>query len=83
MLTFGLSVSLLGIAIVFFVLILLVFVIGGLRRLAAYCDGSAVMTKVKAAPQRVVLDRGSSSVADEDELAAVIAAALAAHSAGK
>ena len=76
MFTFGLNVSLIGMGVVFAALILLVCVIKGISRLAAYIETSSVSQRVdalKAPPAGRGPDR------DDEELAAVIVAALAAH----
>jgi sodium pump decarboxylase gamma subunit len=78
LLTFGLNVSLIGIGIVFSVLILLVYVIKGISLLAAAYDKSSAPLKVGAAKTPPAADRGAAQ--DEEVLAAVIAAAVAAYS---
>ena len=81
MLIFGLKVSLIGMGIVFFALVLLVFIIRGISMAAAMLDRRtsavpAVPVGVPAAP--VVLIRKAEQ-ADEEELAAVISVAVAAY----
>ena len=76
MLTFGLNVSLIGMGVVFVALILLVYIIRGISWIAAYYERSTAPVKVEATKPAPAPVHGP----DEDEvLAAVIAAALAAY----
>ncbi len=77
MFTFGLNVSLIGMGVVFAALILLVCVIKGISRLAAYIETSSVSQRVDALKAPPAAGRGPDR--DDEELAAVIVAALAAH----
>ena len=77
MLAFGLNVSLIGMGVVFFALVLLVYIIRSISLLASYYDRTASPVKVEAAkpaPASVRAPEGG-----DDEIAAVIAAALAAY----
>lgn len=81
MLIFGLKVSLIGMGIVFFALVLLVFIIQGISMAAAMLDRRtsavpAVPVRAPAAP--VVLIRETDS-GEEEEIAAVISAAVTAY----
>lgn len=85
MLAFGLTVSLIGLASVFAVLILLVTVIKLIGMLAAYLDKTQASAAIRAMKEPTAPDRKAKlgvhpSLPDEQELAAVIAAALALYS---
>ena len=82
LLIFGLKVSLIGMGVVYFALILLVYIIKGFSILSALYDkrtkpATVNAAKTPAAPVLLVrgLDRES-----EEEIAAVISAAVAAYS---
>jgi sodium pump decarboxylase gamma subunit len=81
-LIFGLKVSLIGMGIVFFALILLVFIIKGISLATAMLDRRtsplAVGPPEESAAVPVVMVRQAEQ-ADEGELAAVIIAAVAAY----
>jgi sodium pump decarboxylase gamma subunit len=74
LLTFGLTVSLIGMGVVFVALVLLVYIIRSISKLAVLYEKSAAPPKVATAkvPVRVPEE-------DDGEILAVIAAALAAH----
>jgi sodium pump decarboxylase gamma subunit len=74
LLTFGLTVSLIGMGVVFVALVLLVYIIRSISKLAVLYEKSAAPPKVATAkvPVRVPEE-------DNGEILAVIAAALAAH----
>ena len=74
MLTFGLTVSLIGMGVVFVALVLLVYIIKAISRLAVYCEKSAAPPKVSAAKTT-----SRDAVEDEGEILAVLAAAVAVH----
>jgi len=74
LLTFGLTVSLIGMGIVFVALVLLVYIIKAISRLAVYYEKSSVPPKVSAAKTT-----SRDTVEDDGELLAVLAAAVAAH----
>lgn len=78
MLTFGLNVSLIGMGVVFVALVMLVYIIKSISWLAATYEKSSAPLNVDAAKTPSAADRGASQ--DQEELAAVIAAAVAAHS---
>jgi len=82
LLIFGLKVSLIGMGVVYFALILLVYIIKGFSILSALYDRRAkpatvIAAKTPAAPALLVggLDRES-----EEEIAAAISAAVVAYS---
>jgi sodium pump decarboxylase gamma subunit len=77
MLTFGLNVSLIGMGVVFVALVLLVYIIRGISWLASYYEKSTSPVKVAAAKPAPAALRDPDG--DDDEIAAVIAAALAAY----
>jgi glutaconyl-CoA/methylmalonyl-CoA decarboxylase subunit delta len=77
-LTFGLNVSLIGMGVVFVALVMLVYIIKGISRFAAAFEKSSAPLNVKASRTPPAADRGADR--DEEELAAVIAAAVAAYS---
>lgn len=79
MLTFGLNVSLIGMGVVFVVLVLLVYIIRGISWLASYYEKSTAPVKVEAGKPAAAAARESDG--NDDEIAAVIAAALAAYKA--
>jgi sodium pump decarboxylase gamma subunit len=74
LLTFGLTVSLIGMGVVFVALVLLVYIIRAISRLA-------VLYEKTAAPPKVGAAKGPVRVPEEDdgEILAVITAALAAY----
>ncbi|HEX9157621.1 MAG TPA: OadG family transporter subunit [Syntrophales bacterium] len=74
MLTFGLTVSLIGMGVVFVALVLLVYIIRSISKLA-------VLYEKTAAPPKVGTTKVPVRVPEEDdgEILAVIAAAVAAH----
>jgi sodium pump decarboxylase gamma subunit len=81
MLIFGLKVSLIGMGIVFFALVLLVFIIRGISMAAGLLDRRT--SAVQEAPAgvsaaSVVLIRETNR-GEEEEIAAVISAAVAAY----
>jgi len=77
MLTFGLNVSLIGMGVVFVALVLLVYIIRGISWVASYYEKSTAPVKVEAAKPAPVAVRAPGP--DDEEVAAVIAAALAAY----
>lgn len=81
MLIFGLKVSLIGMGIVYFALILLVYMIKGFSRLSAFYEeratrGIVEVVGLPTAPVVLVRDVGGQ---DDEEIAAVISAAVAAY----
>lgn len=74
MLTFGLTVSLIGMGVVFVALVLLVYIIRAISRLAVLYEKSAAPPKVGTAKAPIRAPEG-----DDGEILAVIAAAVAAH----
>lgn len=81
MLIFGLKVSLIGMGIVFFALVLLVFIIRGISMVAAMLvrRTSAVPAVPVGAPAAPVVMIRQAEQANEGELAAVISAAVVAY----
>lgn len=77
MLTFGLNVSLIGMGVVFVALVLLVYIIRGISWLASYYEKSTAPVKIEATKHAPATVRNPDG--DDDEIAAVIAAALAAY----
>jgi sodium pump decarboxylase gamma subunit len=81
MLIFGLKVSLIGMGIVYFALILLVYMIKGFSRISAFYEKRATRAIVEVAgvpATSAVLVRDVGAQVDE-EIAAVIGAAVAAY----
>ena len=81
MLIFGLKVSLIGMGIVFFALVLLVFIIRGISMAAAMLDRRtrAVPAAPAGAPAAPVVLIRETDRGEEEEIAAVISAAVAAY----
>jgi len=81
MLIFGLKVSLIGMGIVFFALVMLVFIIRGVSMAATTLDRQkravpAVPLGANAAPVALIREADSG---EEEEIAAVISAVVAAY----
>ena len=74
MLTFGLTVSLIGMGVVFVALVLLVYIIKAISKLAVLYENSAAPPKVSTAKAPI-----RAPEEDDGEMLAVIAAAVAAH----
>jgi sodium pump decarboxylase gamma subunit len=74
LLTFGLTVSLIGMGVVFIALVLLVYIIRSISKLAVLYEKTAAPPKVGTVTVPV-----RAPEEDDGEILAVIAAALAAH----
>ena len=74
LLTFGLTVSLIGMGVVFVALVLLVYIIRSISKLAVLYEKTAAPPKVSTAKVPV-----RAPEEDDEEILAVIAAAVAAH----
>jgi sodium pump decarboxylase gamma subunit len=81
MLIFGLKVSLIGMGIVFFALILLVYMIKGFSRLSALYEKRVTrgIVEIAGAPVVPVILVRDVDGEDREELAALISAAVAAY----
>lgn len=78
-LLYGFQVALIGMTVVFFgliILIAMIYVMGAILKLSASDGGGA--GKDLGGPDRALADRAPDPGSDQDELAAVIAAAIAA-----